>query len=291
MTYLYFFIGLSLLVAGGELLIRGALGFAKHWKISPMLAGLVIVGFGTSTPELSVSLGAALSGRADIAVGNAIGSNISNILLILGLCAIISPLIVHKAQIQRDGLVMLAATLLICLFSVSGSLQQAHGVLMLLVLCGYLGYSYWADQRETTPSGELHIQEAQALSRIPSRLPLITGFVIIGLATLVGGAQLLVSAAAEIAAGLGVSEAVIGLTLVAVGTSLPELTVSVIATFRRHADVAVGNIIGSNIFNLLGILGVTSLISELPLSARMICFDQWVMLAATVVALLFFYTG
>lgn len=291
MTYLFFVIGLSLLVAGGELLIRGALGLARHWGISPMLAGLVIVGFGTSAPELVVSVKAALSDQPAIAVGNVVGSNIGNILLILGLCAVIFPLTVNKAQIQRDGSVMLAATLLFCLFSVGGALQPWQGGVMLLLLSAYLVYSYRADRQAGTPSAELHRHEAEELSRIPSRFLLMAGFVVAGLAALIGGAQLLVNAAIKMAAAWGVPEAVVGLTVVAVGTSLPELTVSVMAAFRRHADVAVGNILGSNVFNLLGILGITSLIGELPLSAQMIHFDQWVMLAAAGLLLLFLYTG
>ena len=186
---------------------------------------------------------------------------------------------------------MLVATLLFCLFALQGSLQLWNGVVMLSLLTGYLAYSFWADRQGGTATAELHVQEAKAVSRIPARPWLMSGFVVIGLGALIGGAQLLVNSAVAIAEGLGVSAAVIGLTLVAVGTSLPELAVSVMASLRRQAEVSIGNILGSNIFNLLGILGVTALIDELPLTSRMINFDQWVMLAAAGLLFLFVIKG
>ncbi len=292
MTYLLFILGLGFLVIGGDVLIRGALGVANRFGLSPLLAGLVIVGFGTSTPELVVSVNAALSGHPDIAVGNVVGSNIANILLILGLCALIYPISVQPAIVKRDGVIMLVATAALISFSFTGLLVYWHGILLLSALLAYLVYTYKTEKKDTTlPIAELHKHESQEITHLPKKIWLSVTFVAIGLAALIGGAHLLITSAVEIATEFGISETIIGLTLIAVGTSLPELSVSVIAAFRRHTDVALGNILGSNIFNILGILGISSLITELPVNERIVNIDQWVMAGSALLLIAFIISG
>ncbi len=291
LNLLLLLLGVCLLTAGGEALIRGSLAVARRVGVSPLLSGLVIVGFGTSAPELVVSVDAAINGRPDIAIGNVVGSNIGNILLVLGVCALITPLAVKPLALRRDATTVVAASVLFLVLVGGSALQRADAAIFLLALLGYLLWAYFTERTSVDPSAELHKAEAEELSMLPESLPWIVAAVILGLMLLIGGSQVLLTGAVGIAQQLGVSEAVIGLTFVAVGTSLPELSISVIAAIRRHADVAVGNILGSNIFNLLGILGISALLQPLPVHARILQFDQWVMLATAVVLLLFLYTG
>lgn len=284
-------LGIGLLTAGGEALIRGSLAAAKRIGISPLLSGLVIVGFGTSTPELAVSVDAALNQRPDIALGNVVGSNIANVLLILGICAAITPLAVQPMALRRDSVVMIGATLLFLLLAASGTVGRLEAVLFLSGLVCYLVWAYRTEARHGSPAAAVHEAESEELSALPQSTLTTMLAIFGGLALLIGGSRVLIHGAVGLAEDLGVSETVIGLTLVAVGTSLPELTVSVVAALRRHADVAVGNILGSNIFNLLGILGVAGLLQPLPMDARLLRFDQWVMLAAAVLLVIFLYTG
>jgi len=283
--------GVALLTVGGEALIRGALAAANRLGVSPLLSGLVIVGFGTSMPELVVSVDAALSQRPDIAIGNVVGSNIGNILLILGTCALITPLAVKPLALRRDAVAVAAASILFLILVSGSALGPADGVIFLLALVAYLAWAYQSERFHAAPSAELHKAEAEELTALPKSVAWTVATVILGLVLLIAGSQVLLVGAVGIAEHFGVSEAVIGLTLVAVGTSLPELTISVIAALRRHADVAVGNVLGSNIFNLLGILGVSALLQPLPVHARILQFDQWVMLATSLLLLLFLYTG
>jgi cation:H+ antiporter len=279
-----------LLTIGGESLVRGALAAARRMGVSPLLAGLVIVGFGTSAPELVVSLQASLSGQPEIAVGNVIGSNIANILLILGISAMIMPLVTHIQCLRRDGLTMLAATLIFMGLASFGGLSRIEGIVMLLCLAGYLVWAY-RTEREDSPEGQLHKAEAEEIEVVPMSLPMVLLSTIGGLVMLILGANRFLLGAVGLGEALGVPEAIIGLTVVAVGTSLPEMAVSIIAAIRKHADVAVGNVIGSNIFNLLCILGISSTIAPLPLQGRLLHIDQFVMLAAAIGLLLFLFFG
>jgi len=283
--------GLALLTVGGEALIRGALAAARRFGVSPLLSGLLIVGFGTSTPELVVSVDAALSQRPDIAIGNVVGSNICNILLILGLSALIAPMTIQPLALRRDAVTMVAVTLAFILLAGAGTLGRLDAVLFLAGLAAYLRWAYRTESVGDLPAGELHRAESEELTALPGSPLFMIAAIAGGLALLVGGSRLLITGAVGIAESLGMSEAVIGLTLVAVGTSLPELTISVIAALRRHADVAVGNVLGSNIFNVLGILGVSALVQPLPVTARILQFDQWVMLASALLLIVFLYTG
>lgn len=283
--------GIALLTVGGEALIRGSLAAAKRLGVSPLLSGLVIVGFGTSAPELVVSVNAAVEGRPDIAIGNVVGSNIGNILLILGICALISPLAVKPLALTRDAVSVVAASVLFLVLVGGSALGRADAAIFLIALGAYLVWAYWSERFHAAPSGELHQAEADELSAIPKSVLWTVTAVVCGLLLLIAGSQVLLIGAIGIAAHFGVPEAVIGLTLVAVGTSLPELSISVIAAIRRHADVAVGNILGSNIFNLLGILGISALLQPLPVHARILQFDQWVMLGTSLLLLFFLHTG
>jgi len=293
MNFLLLILGVILLTVGGEALIRGALAASQRLGVSPLLSGLVIVGFGTSAPELVVSVDAALNQQPDIAIGNVVGSNIGNILLILGICALITPLAVKPLALRRDATTVVAASLLfLMLVLMSGSaLGRADAAILLIALVSYLLWAYWSERYHAAPSAELHKAEAEELTALPRSVGWIVAAVFIGLLLLISGSQVLLIGAVGIAQHFGVSEAVIGLTLVAVGTSLPELSISVIAAIRRHTDVAVGNVLGSNIFNLLGILGVSALLQPLPVHARILQFDQWVMLATALLVLLFLFTG
>ena len=290
LNILFLFVGIALLTFGGEALIRGSLAAARRLGVSPLLSGLFIVGFGTSAPELVVSVNAAIEGRPDIAIGNVVGSNIGNILLILGICAVITPLAVKPLVLRRDAATVVAASILFLVLVGGSALGRADGVIFLVVLVTYLVWAYWSERFYAAPAGELHQAESEEISVDSKSVLWIVIAVGLGLLLLIGGSQVLLVGAIGIAELYNVPEAVIGLTLVAVGTSLPELSISVIAAIRRHADVAVGNILGSNIFNLLGILGVSSLLQPLPVHVRIVQFDQWVMLGTSILLLLFLYT-
>ncbi|MEX1220558.1 MAG: calcium/sodium antiporter [Idiomarina sp.] len=291
MDLAFVIVGVLLLTTGGEALIRGSLAIAKRIGISPLLSGLVIVGFGTSAPELVVSIDAALNLQPDIAVGNVVGSNIGNVLLILGTCAIICPLAVKPLALRRDAITVLAATVLFIVLVGGSALARIDAAILLLALLAYLVWAYRTERLQNNPAAEMHTAEASEIEALPKTGLWIATAIVIGLALLIVGSQILLKGATGIAQAFGISEAVIGLTLVAVGTSLPEFAVSIIAALRRHADVAVGNILGSNIFNLLGILGISALLQPLPVSERILQFDQWVLLATSLVLLLFLYTG
>jgi len=284
-------LGILLLFVGGESLIRGALAAANRLGISALLSGLVIVGFGTSSPELAVSVDAAINHRPDIAVGNVIGSNIANILLILGVCAVISPMVVKPVVLRRDGVLALAAAGLFVLLASGGALGRPGAAVLLAALTAYLLLAWWTERQGAAPSAQLHVAEAAEISAVPNSVIRTVVAIVLGFVLLIVGSQALLKGAVGIAEHFGLSEAVIGLTIVAVGTSLPELTVSLIAALRRHADVAIGNILGSNIFNVLGILGVAALLQPLPVHERILGFDQWVMLGVTALLLVFLYTG
>lgn len=265
MTYLLFVVGLLGLFFGGEYLVRGASSIARRFGISPLVIGLTIVGFGTSAPEMLVSVNAALAGQPAIAIGNVLGSNIANILLILGVSAVIAPLIIPARQLARDLAFMLLATGAIWVMLLDGMVTRLEGGLLIAGLAVFLYMAFSA--------GSVPQEEDAVETSVPKSALMTVG----GLVLLVIGAHFLVNSASTIARTYGISEAVIGLTIVAVGTSLPELATSVIAAFRRQTEIAVGNVVGSNIFNIFGILGVTALIAPIPSEARFAMIDMpWV---------------
>jgi cation:H+ antiporter len=275
------FAGLVLLLLGAEIMIRGAVALARRLDISPHVIGLTVIAFGTSTPELFVSLKAAMQGSHGIAIGNVVGSNIANILLMIGTVGVITPFVCRGAPLRRDGTVLLLATLLFVVACIHGVIERWHGALMLGLLFAYLFYCYRVERRAGAES--VHAKEAAEFDQLPTSAWRSVAYTIGGLAAVLLGARLLVDGAIEVARVAGISETVIGITIVAVGTSLPELATTVVAAMRRHSDVALGNIIGSNIFNTLGILGVVSLVQPLPIPPEIMSADLWVMLAVTVV--------
>ncbi len=282
--------GLAGLVIGGELLVRGAVSAAKGFGISPMVIGLTLVGFGTSTPELVTSLQAALSGSPGIAMGNVVGSNIGNVLLILGIAVLLAPIAVDPAALRRDGAAMILATLL-CLGAVlAGAIPRITGAGFLLALAGYLAFTLWSERRSAA-AAPVYAGQAEAVPGPEMRLGLALALAVVGLAVTILGARALVTGAVQIAQAVGLSETVIGLTIVAIGTSMPELVTSVIAVRRGQGEVALGNVLGSNIFNILGILGVTALVSPLAVPPEIIRADIWVMSAAAVLLVVFARTG
>ncbi len=265
--------GLVGLLFGGEALVRGSVGIARRLAIAPLLIGLTVVGFGTSTPELLVSVDAALRGVPDIAIGNIVGSNIANILLIVGLSALVWPIRVLGGTLRRDTGVMMAAALVLIPVFWLGAIGRLSGAVLVAGLIAYLVWAYLrpgAGKAEDDPSPMVPLWQSAL-------------WVAVGLVALMLGARFLVDGAVSIARGYGVSEAFIGLTIVAVGTSLPELATSLIAALRRQSEIAIGNIVGSNIFNVFGILGVTAVIAPIPVAPRFLTFDLPVMIAVSLV--------
>ncbi|HEX5829096.1 MAG TPA: calcium/sodium antiporter [Candidatus Limnocylindrales bacterium] len=285
-----FVVGLVLLVAGGEALVRGAAGLASAAGISPIVIGLTVVAFGTSSPELAVSIGSAFTGETDIVVGNIVGSNIYNVLLILGLSAVIMPLTVGRQLVRRDVPLMVLASLGVLLFALDGSIGRLDGLILVAGLVTWTAWSVIAARAETPAESRKAEEEIRSLSS-SSRLRQV-GLILLGLVMLVIGARWLVDGAVAVATAVGLPPLVIGLTVVAVGTSLPELATSVIATIRGQRDLAVGNIVGSNLFNLLGVLGFTAVIAgDVPVPPGALSFDLPVMVAVAIACLPIFFTG
>ncbi len=281
--------GVALLALGGEAVVQSALAIARRVGVSPLLAGLVIVGFGTSAPELVVTVDAVLRNRPEIALGNIIGSNIANVLLILGGCGLLAPLAVRQQALRRDGVAMLAATIAFIALMSSGVITRLDATLLLCALLGYLIWAYRTEKHRRP------VASPAAGSGAPARFPRGTlalwAALIGGLSLLILGSRLLLTGAVNIAESAGVSDAAIGLTLVAAGTSLPELAVCVVATLRRQADVVLGNVLGSNLFNLLAIAGVSAMVQPLPVPGRILTIDQWVMTGSAMLVLVFLLTG
>ena len=284
MTFLQIAAGFILLLLGAEFLVRGAVALARRLEVSPMVIGMTVVAYGTTAPELVVSLEAALTDVPAIAVGNVIGSNIANILLILGAAAVIYPIACKPQALKRDGAVMLGAAVLMVVLGLTGAITAVQGAVMLFALITLTLYAYWSERRNSA-SADLLSREAEEFAEWPRSLWPSLLAVIGGIASVVFGAQILVAAAVELARDFGISEAVIGLTLVAVGTSLPELATAAVAAYRRHPDIAIGNVVGANTYNILAILGVVSMVEPLTIPAQIVGFDIWFMLAATILLL------
>jgi cation:H+ antiporter len=291
--------GLLLLVAGGELLVRGASKLAVGMRISPLVIGLTVVAFGTSAPELAVSLQAGFQGKPDLAVGNVVGSNLFNVLFILGLSAAIIPLVVASQFVRRDVPVMIGVSVLLLLLSLDGRLSRIEGGLL---FAGLLLYTWWCIRESRKDNAAVHAEFAREFSdedsaEDPNPLANLLWYnssvITVGLVMLVVGSTGLINGAITIAQSFGVSELVIGLTIVAAGTSLPELATSVIAAIKGERDIAVGNVVGSNIFNILSVLGLTALVSPsgIDISESAIKFDIPVMVAVAIACWPIFATG
>jgi len=267
--------GFILLGGGGEGLVSGAVSLANRLKVPPLIIGLTIIAFGTSAPELMVSIQAAVQGQPDIAIGNIIGSNISNMLLVLGVSALIQPIIVQGKELHRDGVFMLLVTLGFCFVAFYGDITRPIAVGMVGVIVLYTIYLYQlgGDEKITQEVSENPLSGAS--------IPVSLIILVLGTIAVVWGADLLVKGAVILAMEFGVSEAVIGLTVVAIGTSLPELAISVLAALRGHAALAVGNVVGSNIYNILLILGVTGLVHPIAIAPDFLKMDIWVLLGVS----------
>lgn len=286
MDYIFIIAGLVLLVIGGEMLVRGSVGISRKFGISRLLTGIVVVGFGTSAPELLVSAKAALENHPDIALGNVVGSNIANILLILGAASFISSIKCEDKAIFRDSIAVLLASCILYRLSFYKEMGMITGVVMIVVLIGYLFYSYKAEKSDkkkliTTNDGTVHEHETQEFEDVKLGILSSILFAVAGIGMLIFGADMLVEGATNIAVILGVSEAVIGLSLVALGTSLPELATAVVASRHKQTDVVIGNVLGSNLFNIMAILGITAIITPLPLIGRVADVDTLIMLIVT----------
>ncbi|MGI2193266.1 calcium/sodium antiporter [Shewanella baltica] len=273
--------GFIILTLGAEALVRGASSIALRLGITPLIIGLTIVAFGTSAPELAVSVKSALAGNSGIALGNVIGSNIANIGLILAITALIRPIQVQSQVVKRDIPLMILASMLFWGLLLDGELSLIDGVILLSLLFGYLTFSYISSKNSN---------DEEEIEAGPNN-PLLSGlFILVGISMLVGGGILFVNGAVDLAKTFGVSEVIIGLTIVAIGTSMPELVTSVIAALKGQSDIAIGNVVGSNLFNILGILGVTAIVHPVS-SLGFQPFDFMVMLALAIVILPFAWTG
>jgi len=294
-----FIAGLVALIIGAEWLVRGSSKLALSFGISPLVVGLTVVAFGTSSPEMAVSVQSAQSGQVDLALGNVVGSNIFNVLFILGVSALVVPLLVHQQLIRQEVPIMLGASLLLWALAADGDLARWEGGLLAGLIVAYtlliIRQSRRESAAEAAASGEAASGEANGdLDRKWDRhWGVQVLLILVGLAALVVGSRWLVEAAVGFARELGVSEMVIGLTIVAAGTSLPEVATSLMAAIRGERDIAVGNVVGSNIFNILGVLGVSALVApaSLPVSPAMLAFDLPVMVAVALACLPIFFTG
>lgn len=295
MTFVYLIAGLVLLVAGAEVLVRGAAKLAAQFGIPPLIIGLTVVAFGTSAPETAVSVQAAWNGSGDLAIGNVIGSNIANVLLILGVTALVAPLLVSRQLIRLDVPIMIGASLVTYALAYDGQLSRLDGALLFAGVVSYTAFLIISSRREKKAEGADEFEDEYGLHEPakPHAWVINLGLVIAGLVLLVSGSNFLVEGAVQLARALGMSELVIGLTVVAIGTSLPELATSVMAAFKGERDIAVGNIVGSNLFNLLCVLGLASLVapSAIPVAANALAFDFPVMIAVAIACLPIFFNG
>lgn len=268
-------ISLLLLYLGGESTLKGVLSIAKKFQLSNILVSAIIIGFGTSLAELTVSIEAVLVGSPDLALGNIVGSNTANILLVTSLAALITPIAIKHLKINRDLFVMGLAAALLLLFKYTDWLNLYTGMIFLLILISYVVFSYYEDQKNS--------KKNKNETEVKSKLSLFKSILysVFGISILIFGGWLLVTSSIKIAQNYGISEAVIGLTILAVGTAIPELTTTIIASIKKHNDLVIGNILGSNIFNILGILGITLLFDSIPVTNEMMKKGIWEMIAAT----------
>ena len=284
MTVLMFLAGLIALVVGAELLVRGASKLALSFGISPLVVGLTIVAFGTSAPEVAVSVGAVLDGKTDIAMGNVVGSNIFNVLFILGVSALIVPLVVNVQLIRQEVPIMIGSSLLLLALGLDGKLSLWDGALLFGLLVIYTVFLVVQSRKQTKAANDEYAAEFKpaAAGGWDAKLPVQLLLIAIGLVFLVLGSEWLVNASVIFAKAMGVSDLVIGLTIVAAGTSMPEVATSITAAIKGERDIAVGNVVGSNTFNILGCLGLSGMVSGdmgLSIAPSLMAFDIWVMLA------------
>ncbi len=296
MTILMFIGGLIGLIVGAELLVRGASKLALSFGISPLVVGLTIVAFGTSAPEMAVSVGAIMEGNSDIAIGNVVGSNIFNVLFILGVSALIVPLVVNIQIIRQEVPIMIGASLLLLVLGLDGKLSFFDGVILFSLVIAYTVFLIVQSRQETKAAHAEYAAEIRpaALGNLDSKLPVQLVLIVVGLVFLVIGSEWLVNASVIFAKAMGVSDLVIGLTIVAAGTSMPEVATSITAAIKGERDIAIGNVVGSNIFNILACLGLSGIVSGdvgLIMPAAILNFDILAMIAVALACLPVFIVG
>ena len=271
MDIVWLLIGLALLIVSGDYLVKGAVGIAERFKISPLVIGMTVISFGTSAPELFVSVGAALSGSPDIAIGNVIGSNIANIAMVLAITILIFPMVVERNSKIIDWPMMMMSSILFYVFALNGEINQIEGVIMVTILAVFTILLI-------RNSRKLNLKLDDDIDGAPSNFPLTMLFLIGGLIGLKIGADFLLDGAVGIAKSFGMTEKVIGVTIVAFGTSVPELVASGVAAFRKQTDISLGNLIGSNLFNILIVIGITAIITPISVTQSALDFDMLWML-------------
>lgn len=271
--------GFVLLVAGGEVVVKGAAGLAKRLGISSVVIGLTVVAFGTSAPEMVISVQSVLSGHPDIAIGNVVGSNIANILLVVGATTLVWPIITHRSMARRDGVVMLLAAVMLTLFCLGGIIGLYEALMLLLMAVLYTLYTIHDARKTGVEPALLEGIEDEISVELP--LYLAITMCVAGIGLLAIGSDLLINGAVELARNYGWSEAVIGATIIAIGGSTPELITSLVAAFRRHADIGLANVVGSNIFNATAVIGVSGMVAPIPVAAQFLQMDLWFMLVVT----------
>ena len=290
---LRFLLGLVALILGAESLVRGASRLAISFGVSPLVVGLTIVAFGTSSPEIAVSVGAALDGKTDLAVGNVVGSNIFNVLFILGASALVTPLVVHSQLVRQEVPIMIGAAVILLVMVLDGRLARYEALLLATLAVTYTVYLIVQSRRESDAVNAEFASASGSGGRWMTKTPAQILLIIVGLAMLVAGSHWLVSASVAFAQALGVSDVVIGLTIVAAGTSMPEVATSLTAALRGERDIAVGNVVGSNTFNVLGCLGLAGVVAPegLPVPPSVLNFDLWVMIAVALTCVPVFASG
>lgn len=286
-SILILLVGFVLLYFGGDYLVKGSSTLALQLGVTPLLVGLTIVAFGTSSPEMAVSVKAGLDGLGDVALGNVVGSNIFNILGILGLAALIQPMTVKAQIVKIDMPICIGVSLLLCALFYDGSLSRVEGVILFIGIVVYTLFSIWLSRREKK---DVQDEFAEGIQGDHKPLWVNILFILGGLVALVFGGRFFVEGSVDIARYLGVTEAVIGLTIVAIGTSMPELATSLIASAKKEGDIAIGNVVGSNIFNILSILGITAMLQPLAMG-NITWIDMGVMVVTAIVLVPFMFTG
>ena len=284
MTYLYLIIGLAILIVGGEFLVNGAVSIAKKFHISTLVIGMTVISFGTSAPELIVSIKAALSGSPEIAIGNVIGSNIANIALVLGITVIIFPIVVDRNSKILDWPMMMGASVLFFVFALffgdGYQIQRWEGMVLLGLLLAFI-YFLISNSRKKTKKALKDDENEIDLEAGKVNIPKAIGSLVIGLFGLYFGAELLLENAILLATDFGMSKATIGITVIAFGTSVPELVTSAVAAFKKETDISIGNLIGSNIFNIMAVIGITAIVKPIPVTEDVISYDMiWMLVIA-----------
>jgi cation:H+ antiporter len=290
MMYVMSAAGLIVLLLGGDFLVRGAVSLAHRLDISTLIIGLTVVALGTSAPELVVSVEAVLAESPGIAIGNVVGSNIANVLMVLGLPALVAPILCEGHLLKRTMTYMLMASALFVAFCWMGRLDWWHGVILLILFVAFILDSYFHAMRDQDDAMAV-ASEVEEIQAVPGSVLITVIAILGGLVALMLGSYLLVEGASAIARSFGISESVIGLTLVAIGTSLPELATCIMAAIHKHGDVAIGNVIGSNLFNILAVMGTASVVGTIPVPSKFLVFDFWIMLAAALLLLPFVFRG